>query len=82
MGIYMMDASHCSMSYIALILPHDIALQKYVSETMVESLVSIDPGVPTLSKEGPLQQHKATATTLGLVLNARNLDPSNSLRLH
>ena len=53
MGIVMMDASHCSMSYIAVILPHDIALQKYVSEKIVEDLVSIDPGVPTLSKQGP-----------------------------
>ena len=51
----MMDASHFSMSDIAVILPHhDIALQKYVSEKMVEALVSIDPGVPTLSKQGPL----------------------------
>ena len=54
MGIEMMDASHCSMSYIAVILPHDIALKEYVSEKMVEALVSIDPGVPTLSKQGPL----------------------------
>ena len=54
MGIDMMDASHCSMSYIAVILPHDIALQKHVSEKMVKALVSIDPGVPTLSKQGPL----------------------------
>ena len=81
MGIEMMDASHCSMPYIAVILPHDIALQEYVSEKIVEDLVSIDPGVPTLSKQGPLHLHKATATTLGLVLNARSLDPSSSLRL-
>ena len=54
MGIDTMDASHCSMLFIAVILPHDIALQKYVSEKMVEALVSIDPGVPTLSKQGPL----------------------------
>ena len=54
MGIEMMDASHCSMPYIAVILPHDIALQKYVSEKIVEASVSIDPGVPTLSKQGPL----------------------------
>ena len=55
MGIDMMDASHCSMSYIAVILPHDTALlQKNVSEKMVEALVTIDPGVPTLSKQGPL----------------------------
>ena len=54
MGIDMMDASHYSMSYIAVILPHDITLKKYVSEKMVEALVSIDPGVPTLSKQGPL----------------------------
>ena len=54
MGIDMIDASHCSMSYIAVILSHDIALQKYVSEKKMEALVSIDPGVPTLSKEGPL----------------------------
>ena len=81
MGIEMMDASHCSMPYIAVTLPHDIALQKYVSEKMVEALVSIDPGVPTLSRQGPLQQHKATATTLGLVLNARSLGPSSSLML-
>ena len=53
MGIEMMDASHCSMSYIAVILPHDIALQKYISEKIVDDLVSIDPGVPTLSKQGP-----------------------------
>ena len=45
MGTYMMDASHSSIPYIAVILPHDIALQKYVS---------IDPSVPTLSKQGPL----------------------------
>ena len=49
----MLDASHRLMSYIAVILPHDIALQQYVSEKMVEALVSIDPGVPTLSKQGP-----------------------------
>ena len=49
-----MDASDCSISYIAGILPHDIALQKYVSEKIVEGLVSIDPGVPTLSRQGPL----------------------------
>ena len=54
MGIEMIDASHCSMSYIAVILHHDIALQKYVLEKMVEDLVSIHPGVPTLSKQGPL----------------------------
>ena len=54
MGIDMMDASHCSMSYIAVILPHDIALQKHVSEKRVEALVIIDPGVPALSKQGPL----------------------------
>ena len=55
MGIDMMDASHCLMSYIAVILPHGIALQKYVSDKMVEALVSLDPGVPTLSKQGPLR---------------------------
>ena len=52
--VNVMDALHCSMLYIAGILPHDIALQKYVSEKMMEALVSIDPGVPTLSKQGPL----------------------------
>ena len=81
MGIHMMDASHCLMSYIAVILPHDIALQQNASEKMVEALVSIDPGVVTLFKQGLLRQHKVTATTLGLVFNALSLDPSSSLML-
>ena len=54
MGIDVMDASHCSMWYITVILLHDTALQKYISEKIVKALVSIDPGVPTLSKQGPL----------------------------
>ena len=35
----MMDALHFLMSYVALVLPHDIALQKNVSEKVVQGLI-------------------------------------------
>ena len=39
MGIDMMDASHCLMSYVAVVLTHDITLQRNVSEKVLEALV-------------------------------------------
>ena len=47
MDVYKLDALHCLMSYVALVLHHDIALQKKsFRKSGLEALIRNNPKVP------------------------------------